>query len=69
MRQPSVSDEVKEILELSDKPLSVREIVRVLGDKYDSNQVSASIRYWVKRGEIQATRKLGYRKYNVYSLK
>ncbi len=64
----SIADEVKEILELSSRPKSMKEIVRALDYKYDSGQVSVSINYWVKRGEICAQLKEGYKRNKVYSL-
>ena len=68
MRQPSVADEVKEILELSDKPLSMSEIVQLLDYKYDSSQISASLNCWIKRGVIKKEDKKGYLRNKVYSV-
>lgn len=68
MRQQSVADEVKEILELSEKPLSMREIVLALDNKYDGGQISASIECWIKRGVIKKHGKDGYFRNKVYSI-
>ena len=48
---------------------SMKEIVRALDYKYDSGQVSVSINYWVKRGEISAQIKEGYKRNKVYALR
>ena len=64
----SIADEVKEILELSSRPKSMKEIVCALNYKYDSGQVSVSINYWVKRGSVKSELKEGYSRNKVYSL-
>ena len=68
MQQASVADEVKEILELSDKPLSMCEIVESLDYKYDGGQISASLHRWIKRGIIKKENKKGYQRNKVYSI-
>ena len=62
----SVAAEVKDILENSVLPKSIREINRALGYKYDSGQISVSINYWVRQGGVKAQLKDGYQRNKVY---
>ena len=68
MTNKSIADEVMEFLKTSRKPKSMREIVRALDYKYDSVQVSVSIRYWVIKGVIIAENKDGYKRNKQYSI-
>ena len=64
----SVADEVKDVLSLSTRPKTMKEIAKALDYKYPSSQISASIKYWEKRGEIVGEIRQGYNKNKEYQL-
>ena len=64
----SIADEVMDILAASSRPKSMKQINRLLGDKYPSSQISASISYWEKKGVIIGQVRDGYKKNKEYIL-
>ena len=64
----STADEVKMILGMSERPMTLREINNVLGNQLPTSYINSHISYWIKRGVIKAKIKDGYQKIMEYSL-